>query len=80
MVLMADVDHIAFHELGEPDAVLTVGDTVWDSLTMTEARVIGIEVHDGQTPGIWLNNEHVGGGRHPWEISLTKRAREGVSE
>lgn len=80
---MTDVESIPFQELGEPERVLRVGDTVWDDLTMREARVLRISISDGDhlplvddrgTVGIWIENDHVGGGRHPWEISLVKDA------
>lgn len=61
---MTDVQAIPFYELDRP-----VRDTVWDDLTMTQAKVVRIEVNEGQTCGIWLDNEY-DGGRHPWEISL----------
>ena len=66
---MLDVDSIPFYELGEPERTLRVGDEVWDDLTYTKARVVRIQVNAGQTAGIWLDNDWVGGGRHPWEIS-----------
>jgi hypothetical protein len=67
------VESIPFQELGEPERVLHVGDTVWDDLTLMKARVLRIQVGDTQNDkvvGIWIENDHVGGGRHPWEVSL----------
>lgn len=59
-----------------------VGDTVQDDLTMTLAKVVGIEWADGTVRdsrnkkvryagcvAVWLDNEYLDGGRHPWEIS-----------
>jgi len=71
---MSDVQEIPWHEEGYPDTVLRVGDEVWDFLTSGYAKVLRIESNANQTEGIWLDNEYVGGGRHPWEIS-TLRAK-----
>jgi hypothetical protein len=56
-----------------------VGDVVHDDLTGHEAIVIGVSYENGtvnhrlaeaiHTVGYWLNNDYLGGGRHPWEIS-----------
>ncbi len=59
-----------------------VGDKVVDDLTMTVATVVGVEWADGAVRtsqgskvnyygcvAIWLDNEYLDGGRHPWEIS-----------
>lgn len=56
-----------------------VGDVVHDDLTGKDAVVIGISYHHGTTSnslaealhtvGYWLNNDYLGGGRHPWELS-----------
>lgn len=56
-----------------------VGDTVHDDLTGKEAVVVGIEYRNGVKDGdnqnhfhcwaIWLGNDYVGGGRHPWEVT-----------
>ena len=55
-----------------------IGDMVYDDLTRTEVKIIGISYQNGeQGPGTgncmnclgyWVNNDWVGGGRHPWEI------------
>lgn len=68
---------------GEPERVLRVGDIVWDDLTGKKAKVLRIEITPRGTRegnsiaaydliGIWLDNDWVGGGRHPWEISLLR--------
>lgn len=66
-----NVESIPWHELGEPERTLRVGEEVWDDLTATKARVLRIETdeHTEHTVGIWLDNDYVGGGRHPWEIT-----------
>jgi hypothetical protein len=55
-----------------------VGDKVYDDLTRAEATIIGKQTSEGVCDnkayhgvvvGYWLDNEWVGGGRHPWEIS-----------
>lgn len=59
-----------------------VGDVVQDDLTLTLAKVVGIEWADGQVRdsknrkvkyygcvAIWLDNDYLDGGRHPWEVS-----------
>jgi hypothetical protein len=53
-----------------------VGDTVHDMLTQSQAKVVGLSYEEGKTPkgtsigcwAIWLENDYLGGGRHPWEI------------
>lgn len=59
-----------------------VGDKVVDDLTMTVSTIVGVEWADGcvrNSKGtksnhygcvaIWLDNEYLDGGRHPWEVS-----------
>jgi hypothetical protein len=59
-----------------------VGDYVVDDLTLRVCKIAGIEwaegksvAHDGRivnhmgSIGIWLDNDYLDGGRHPWEIS-----------
>jgi hypothetical protein len=59
-----------------------VGDKVKDDLTMTVATVVGVEWANGNVRdskgkrhkyagcvAIWLDNDYLDGGRHPWEIS-----------
>jgi hypothetical protein len=57
-----------------------VGDEVIDGLTDKKAKIIGISFSHGHadgnecqfavmTIGYWLDNDYLGGGRHPWEIS-----------
>jgi ribose 5-phosphate isomerase RpiB len=60
-----------------------VGEKVHDDLTHKEATIICIEFKDGckqgefahalKTIGYWLDNDYLGGGRHPWEISKIRR-------
>jgi hypothetical protein len=47
------------------------GDIVWDDLTASKAKIIKVSVDRGCV-GYWLDNDYLGGGRHPWEISKTK--------
>jgi len=57
-----------------------VGEVVWDDLMRSEATVVGMDYSKGKTPqgnhigswGIWLDNDWLGGGRHPWEITRLK--------
>lgn len=55
-----------------------VGDIVYDDLTKTNQKVIGVEIktgvcdgvaYHGQVIGYWLEHPWLGGGRHPWEVS-----------
>lgn len=72
---VTDVESIPFHEFGDPEThTLRVGDTVWDDLTGTKAKVtrISVSTSEPQTVGIWLDSEYLDGGRHPWEISLIR--------
>ena len=56
-----------------------VGDSVWDDLTNSKAKIIGIGYFNGHkfgehidachTVGYWLDNAYLGGARHPWEIT-----------
>jgi hypothetical protein len=46
-----------------------VGDEVWDDLTKTKAKVIRVHHDDFGNTGYWLDNDYLGGGRHPWELS-----------
>ena len=51
---------------------------VGDELTGEQVKVLGVEYMNGRrygettvhhcTWGIWVDHEHAGGGRHPWEI------------
>lgn len=45
------------------------GETVWDDLTGTNARVLRVEADEFGNIGVWLENDYLGGGRFPWEIS-----------
>ena len=52
---------------------IKVGDTVWDDLTREEHKIIRIEYDDFGNQGVYLDNEHLDGGRFPWELSpITK--------
>ena len=57
-----------------------VDEIVYDTLTNTETRIIGISYSLGFTNGntsaknigsfgYWVDNDYLSGGRHPWEIS-----------
>lgn len=56
-----------------------VGQVVRDDLTRKISVIIGISYKDGTNRdkdfncshclGLWLNNDYLGGGRHPWEVS-----------
>jgi len=59
-----------------------IGDTVVDDLTMTLAKIQGIEWSEGKVIDskgrrqhysgcvvLWLDNDYLDGGRHPWEVS-----------
>ena len=55
-----------------------LGEKVYDDLTRTVATIIGIKFQTGKCGskvwnhnclGIWLDNDWLGGGRHPWEIT-----------
>ena len=55
-----------------------LGEKVNDDLTGETATIIGIETkmgrcngidYHGQVVGYWLDNDWLGGGRHPWEIT-----------
>ena len=57
-----------------------IDEKVWDDLTHKYAKIIGIGFEDGYTKGnkfrsacacigYWLDNDYLGGGRHPWEIT-----------
>lgn len=62
-----------------------VGEQIWDDLTHQYATIIGIEFKHGKrhgeyatahsTVGYWVDNDYLGGGRHPWEISKVKGDR-----
>lgn len=66
----------------QPYFTWKVGDKVVDDLTSTVATVVGVEWAMGRVPSassdfinymgsmaVWLDNEWLDGGRHPWEIS-----------
>lgn len=57
-----------------------VGDRVLDDLTCKPATIIGRSYHEGRkgpsdrannmgSVGYWVDNDYMGGGRHPWEIT-----------
>jgi hypothetical protein len=45
------------------------GDELWDDLTGANAKVLRVAVDDYGNVGYWLDNDYLGGGRHPWEVS-----------
>lgn len=67
----------------QPYFTWKVGDKVIDELTNSIATVTGVEWATGRVPAggrpgfinymgsmaLWLDNEWLDGGRHPWEIS-----------
>lgn len=57
------------------------GDEVYDDLTRTKTKVVGVQVavgyvagtrYSGVAVGYWVDSPYLGGGRHPWEISEIK--------
>jgi len=61
-----------------------VGERVHDDLTASLAMIIGISFKRGQkglkdnsiaidTIGYWVDNNYLGGGRYPWEITKIKK-------
>jgi len=57
-------------ELEEPPIYhyFTVGEKVFDDLTNSFATVIRIDT-EKDAKGYWVDNDHLGGGRHPWELT-----------
>lgn len=49
--------------------VVKVGDLVKDDLTRTVCTVVKVETSPNGSVGIWLDNDYLGGGRHPWEVT-----------
>lgn len=46
------------------------GDVVWDDLTHSLAKIVRYDPPvTSLCGGYWLDNDYLGGGRHPWEIS-----------
>lgn len=45
------------------------GDEVYDDLTRKISKIVKITVDKFGNKGIWLDNDYLDGGRHPWEIS-----------
>ena len=45
------------------------GDIVWDDLLRVNAVIVRVDFDQHGNVGYWLNNDYLGGGRHPWEIS-----------
>lgn len=67
--------------------IIPVGTKVIDDLTGEETTIVGvsitfgkvggkikISIYPSETPtiGYWVDNDYMGGGRHPWEISELK--------
>ena len=57
------------------------GDEVYDDLTRTKTKVVGVQVaigyvagtsYYGVAVGYWVDSPYLGGGRHQWEISEIK--------
>lgn len=46
-----------------------VGDLVKDDLTRTVATIVKIDISPDGIVGIWLDNDYLEGGRHPWEVT-----------
>jgi hypothetical protein len=46
-----------------------VGEVVWDDLTRTNATIVSKKFDEYGNLGYWLDNDYVGGGRFPWEVS-----------
>lgn len=45
-----------------------VGETVRDDLTGKDSAIIRIDHDKFGNTAIWLDNDYLDGGRHPWEI------------
>ena len=45
------------------------GATIRDDLTQTDAKIVKLEKDVNGNLGLWLDNDYLGGGRHPWEVS-----------
>lgn len=56
---------------------ISIGTEVHDDLTGKSAKVIGVSYKEGKLPdtncigaiGYFLDNDYLGGARHPWELS-----------
>lgn len=56
--------------------MIKVGDRVMDDLTNEIKTVISISKDRHGNVGIWLDSDYLGGGRHPWEVTLWEKERE----
>jgi hypothetical protein len=46
-----------------------VGEIVWDDLLRCNQKIVRKSRDECGNLGYWLDNDYVGGGRFPWEIS-----------
>jgi len=85
------IEHLAAMKPGQWRSAVRVqfrvGDIVHDDLTGKPVQIIGMEWQEGRRPGenvsavgcvgYWVDDEHLGGGRHPWELSPPKEQHDG---
>lgn len=69
--MSTSVNKIKTYDCDGSDFIIQVGDTIFDDLTGKNAKVIKLTQED-HLIGIWLENDWLGGGRHPWEVSRKK--------
>jgi len=49
-----------------------LNEIVHDDLTNTKAIIIKIETSQNNIVGYFIDNDYLGGGRHPWELTKVK--------
>lgn len=51
---------------------LKLGDVILDDLTGKKCKIVKLTKSVSGSVGVWLDNEYLKGGRHPWEISKSE--------
>jgi hypothetical protein len=49
--------------------MLKIGDKVKDDLTNSVAIIVKVDIDANGNIGYFVDNDYLGGGRHPWEIT-----------
>lgn len=60
---------------GYPAFNFELNETVFDDLTRKLGKILKITGKDSIL-GYWLDNDYLGGGRHPWELTKIRKVKD----